>query len=92
MLPLALVFTVAGQNVLLPLDQFQGANRLGGGFWVFLHLVGKCFFLVGDLAHRGAFVIQCLDSSVQLGEFLTHADDFQQCVGLLSVTGLQEAG
>ena len=89
---LTLVLGVAQQNLLLLLDQLDGAHRLGGGVRVAEHLVGVSFFLGGDLSHGGALVVQRLDAAVQRGQFVAHADDFEQRVGLFLVARLHKAG
>ena len=61
MIALALVLAVAGEDLLLLVDEVGGADRFLRGFRVVDQLLGKVLFLLGQLAGEGALVVQRLD-------------------------------
>ena len=57
-LPLPLVLAVSGKDVLLPLNQIIGGNRLHWGLRVSGDLFGVLGFLVGNPANRQTVVVK----------------------------------
>ena len=92
MIALALVLAVAGEDLLLLVDEVGGADRFLRGFRVVDQLLGKVLFLLGQLAGEGALVIQGLDLQIPDVQLGADADDAQQDVRFLLVGCFHEAG
>ena len=90
--PLALVFAVPRQDLLLAADQLRSAHRFVRRLRVFEHFLRKGLLLPGDLADGGAPVKDRFDLPVQSGQTVPHADDLQKRVSLLLIAGRHEAG
>ena len=85
MIALALVLAVAGEDLLLLVDEVGGADRFLRGFRVVDQLLGKVLFLLGQLAGEGALVIQGLDLQIPDVQLGADADDPEQDVCFLLV-------
>ena len=89
-LPLPLVLAVPGKDVLLPLNQVIGGNRLHWGLRVSGDLFGVLGFLVGNPANRQTVVVKGVLFPLQLYELILYTDNFQQDSGLFLRTCLHE--
>ena len=89
-LPLALVLAVAGQDVLLALDQLQGRHRFRRGVRIAGQLLGVQLLLLSNPANGPALVVQLLFPPLQCRQLLLYADDLQKCGRLFPAAGLHE--